>query len=119
VRTPAGFDGSNPLRWQGLVANEKLSIFLGENVIGHDRDVVAVAKPAAEREQQRRLAASDRTTNANRERTRAIVALERRTASLERSWTVELRTVMFVIVRMMVKHWASHDDTPCLRLKQP
>jgi hypothetical protein len=50
VRTTAGLDGGNPLGWERVVPDEKLRIFLRENVVGHDRDVMVVAKETAQRQ---------------------------------------------------------------------
>ena len=73
-----------------LVAHEELGVLLREDVVGHDREVVLVAKQPAEREEQRRLAAPDRTADADGERPLAVVAAERRIAFVERARPLEL-----------------------------
>ena len=73
------------------MAHEELGVFFREDVVGHDREVVLVAQETAQREQQRRLAAADRAADADRERARAVVALERRgRARVERAGPLEL-----------------------------
>ena len=50
---------------QRLVAHQELRVLLGVDVVGHDRDVVAVAQRAAQRERERGLAGADRAADAD------------------------------------------------------
>ena len=74
MRTAARLDRANALGRQRVVPHQKLGVFPGEDVVGDDAKLVTIAKRAAQREKERRLAAADRPADADRERPRAIVA---------------------------------------------
>ena len=73
VRATTSLDGPDAFGGQRLVAHQELCIFLREDVVCHDAELIAVSKTAAEREKQRGLSASDRPADTNSERTRAVV----------------------------------------------
>ena len=70
---------------QRVVAHQELGILLREDVVGDDPQLIAIAQLAAQRQQQRRLAAAHRAADADGERARAVVAPLRRRALTERS----------------------------------
>ena len=79
MRAAAGLDRADALRRQRLVAHQELGVFPREDVVGDDaRGCESSRSSAAERQQQRGLAAADRPADADGERARAIVARERR-----------------------------------------
>ena len=86
------------VRRQRLVAHQELGVLPREDVVGHDARLCVVAQRAAERQQQRRLAAADRAADADRERARPVVARDRRVALVEQTGVV----VVFVRVRPAV-----------------
>jgi hypothetical protein len=59
-----GLDGHNPLRVEGLVLDQELAVLLGEDVVGHRRDVVVVPQLLAQRQHEGGLARPDRTADA-------------------------------------------------------
>ena len=71
VRTASGLDGANALGRQRVMPHQKFGIFPGEDIVGHDAQLMAIAKLAAQREKQRRLAAADRPADADGKRSRA------------------------------------------------
>src|SRR4030095_10376574 len=73
VRTAAGFDRADALDWERVVAHQELGVFPGEDVVRHDAKLMVVAKPPAERQEQSGFAASDRASDADRERPRAKI----------------------------------------------
>ena len=85
MRAAARFDGADALGRQRVVAHQELGIFLREDVVGDDPKLIAIAKRAAQREQQRGLAAAHRAADADGERSRAVVAALRRGALTERA----------------------------------
>src|SRR5260221_1940325 len=68
VRTAAGLDTDDALGSQRLVADEKLRVFLGVDVVRHDGDLVAAAQRTAKRKRQRGLARADRSADAHAQR---------------------------------------------------
>ncbi len=78
MRTAAGFDRRDPFGGERLVPHQELGVFLREDVVGDDRELVVLAQQAAESEEQRGLAAADRAADADGERPRRVVTRERR-----------------------------------------
>ena len=67
VRTTTCFNGANSFGGEGVVANEKLAIFLRKDVVRNGRDVPLVAHAAAKLQEQGCLAAAHRTADSDRE----------------------------------------------------
>ena len=65
VRTAAGLHAANPLERQRARAHQELGVLVGVDVVGDDREAVAIAQPLAQPVQQCRLAGSDRTADAD------------------------------------------------------
>ena len=68
VRTAARLDAYDPPGGQGLVAHQEFGVFPGVNVVGHHRQLVALAQRPTQRERERRLAGSHRTADAHSQR---------------------------------------------------
>ena len=60
VRAAAGLDAEDALRRQGIVAHQELGVLAGVDVVGHRRDLVALAQAPAQQQRQRGLAGTDR-----------------------------------------------------------
>ena len=61
----AGFHPENAVFFQRLVAQQKLGIFPGVNVVGDHRQIVVLAQGRAQLAQQRRFARAHRAPHAN------------------------------------------------------
>ena len=83
VRAAAGFDGTDSGGFQGAVADEELSVFAGEDVVGDGAEAQAVAEGEAELEHERGFAAADRTTDTDGEGASGEVAGEGAVAEVE------------------------------------
>ena len=68
--------------------HQELRVLLREDVVGDDRDGVAIAEPPAERQQQRGLAAANRSANPDGEGPPPIVAPQRRRTFAEGAGTL-------------------------------
>ena len=78
---------------------------LREDVVGDDGDLVIVAQQAAEREQQRGLAAADRSADADGERPPREVAIEGGGALAKRAGAV-----VVWVPGIMMEAWIGHGD---------
>src|SRR4029078_11066809 len=65
MRAAAGLDADDALQRERLVAHQELRVFLGVDVVRHARDAEAVAQLLAQRERQRGLAGSHRSSDAD------------------------------------------------------
>ena len=65
VRAAAGLDAADPLGGSAPRAHEELGVLVGVDVVGDDREAVAIAQPLAQPVEQRRLARSDRPADAD------------------------------------------------------
>src|SRR6476659_2252806 len=65
VGAAAGFDAENAVLRQGPSSRQKLCVFLGKDVVGHDGQAIAVAQFPAERFNQCSLAGADRPAYAD------------------------------------------------------
>src|SRR6266568_3011979 len=72
VRAAAGFHADDALGRQRFVRYQELCVFLGIDVVGDDRQFVALAQRATKRERQRRLAGADGSADADAERLRDV-----------------------------------------------
>src|SRR4029077_19225961 len=96
VRTAARLDGADSMCVEGLVSDEKLRVLAREDVVGDDAEAVRAAQPLAEREHQRGLAAADRSSDADGEAARRVIARQRHIALVKEAGVI----VMFMRVRM-------------------
>ena len=117
MRAATGLDGADPLGRQRLVPGQKLRILLGKDVVGHDAQLVPIAQMAAEREQQRRLAAADGTANAHGVRPGLVIASFRAGALTEHAGV--RRVAVVVRVWRVMEDGLGHDDPPGKRGRVP
>ena len=68
VRASAGLDAHDALGRQRLGRDEQALVFLGVDVVRHDRELVALAQPLAEHLDERGLAGADGAADADAER---------------------------------------------------
>src|SRR5258706_15104045 len=64
MRAATGLDADDALGRERLVGDEELGVLFCIDVVGHHRDVEAVAQPLAQRKRERRLAGTDRSSDA-------------------------------------------------------
>ena len=83
VRTAAGLDGADALGGERAMPVEELGVLAREDVVGDDAEAHAIAQRAAEREDERGLAAPDGSANADREGALRVVATARGLAVAE------------------------------------
>src|ERR1043166_3247437 len=101
VRAPAGLHGADALGCQGLMPDEELSIFLGENVGGDGGDAHFVAQPQTEGQHEGGLAAADRPAHAHGKGAPVQVPLEGLCAVMKVSRAVEVFVGVAVCSRWM------------------
>ncbi|MNG10229.1 hypothetical protein D3C84_936870 [compost metagenome] len=65
VRAAAGFHADDALRCQGFVAHQKICVFAGVDVVGHDGQVVTLAQGQAQGQGQGGFAGADRAADAD------------------------------------------------------
>src|SRR5258708_8411131 len=99
VRAPAGLNRADAPGFQGLMVDKKLSIFLGEDVIGHNGDAHLVSQFPTQREHERSFAAADWSAHTHGEGAPAKVTRERTWAGIEASRMIEV--LLDVAVRCM------------------
>src|SRR4029079_1480278 len=68
VGTAARLDADDALGRQGLVGDEELRVFFRVDVVRHDRDIEAVARPLPQGERGRGVAGTARAANADAKR---------------------------------------------------
>ena len=110
VRAAARLDGADVTRRQGLVADQELGVLAREDVVRDHAQAVPVAQTAAEREQQRRLAAADRPADADRERPLGEVSRQRIVALDEAAGVIPGIVVVPVVVTVVVRQGCSDQD---------
>jgi len=88
--TTAGFDGGNAFVGKGVVADEKLAVFLGEDVIGHGAEAQAIAQGEAELEHEGGFAAANGSADADGEGPLFEVAMEGLFAEVEVTGMIEV-----------------------------
>ena len=98
MRAAAGLDRADPLGRQRVVAHQELGILLREDIVRDDAQLIAIAQPAAQRQQQRGLAAAHRPADADGERAAAVIAALRRRPLTEGSGSGRI-----AVVRMRVR----------------
>ncbi len=104
MRAPAGLDRADASGFQGPMVDDKLSVFLGEDVIGHCRDAHLVAQLPAQRQHERGFAAADRSAHPHSKGAPGKVAGDRDWAFMIASRVIEVLvdvTVRCVFVRMI------------------
>ena len=106
VRAAAGLHRGNTLGRQRVMARQELGVFPGEDVVRHDRNLAAIAKQPAQHQEQRGLAAANRSTDANGEGPACEVAGERRRAIAKRARTGGTMSVW--VIRIVVEAWKGH-----------
>src|SRR5262245_16392509 len=90
VRTATGFNSPDALRLQSAMAHEELAVFTSENIVGDSRDPELIAQSKTELQHERRFAAADRPTNADRECTLIEVAAQRGFALMEAAGVIAM-----------------------------
>lgn len=101
VRAAACLHCANAFRFQRLMADEKLAIFPGENIVGHGGEAKARAQTPAQRQHQRGFAAAHRTTHTNRERALMKIAGKRQVTLMELAGMVMVFTSVAVASVLM------------------
>jgi hypothetical protein len=99
VRAPTGLNRADTPRFQGLMVDKKLSIFLGEDVIGHSGDAHLVAQFPTQGEHECGFAAADWSAHTHGEGAPAKVTRERRWSVMKASRMIEV--LVDVAVRCM------------------
>jgi hypothetical protein len=89
-------------RGQRGVAGQELGVLAGEDVVGDDAEAKRIAQRAAQREDQRSLAAADRPPDADGEGAPREIAIERRIAIGEPTRMIPVLVVVIVRVRMVM-----------------
>ena len=77
VRAAAGLHAANALARQRAGSHQELGVLVGVDVVGDDRDAVAVAQPLAQAVEQRRLARPDRAADPDCDSTHWRLTLRR------------------------------------------
>src|SRR5262249_43881189 len=91
-------DSANAVGLERLVADEKLAVLLGEDVVRHRGDAQARAQATAKLEHQRSLAAADGSTNSNGKGAGGGIAVEPQLALMEVSGVMKVLVCMAVMV---------------------
>src|SRR4051812_16980650 len=99
VRAAAGLDGADPCFGQRLVAHQELGVLAGEDVVRHHSQGDPIPQLATEGEEERGLAASDGSADADRERPQRVVARERPAALVEMAGVAEMIVIVSVVHR--------------------
>src|SRR4051812_22108431 len=118
VRAAAGLDGADPCFGQRLVAHQELGVLAGEDVVRHHSQGDAIPKLAAEGEEERGLAASDGSADADGERPQRVVARERPPALVEVAGVAEMIVIVSVVHllrSLKIGRAASTSDRASLR----
>ncbi|RMU38580.1 hypothetical protein ALP29_200970 [Pseudomonas syringae pv. avii] len=68
MRAATGFNTDDALRCQCFVAHQKVGVFAGVDIVGHDRQVIAFTQGQTQGQGQGGLAGSDRATDADAQR---------------------------------------------------
>src|SRR5579859_8293320 len=103
VRAAARLHRANALRFEGLMADQKLPVFFGENVVCDRREIHPAPQLLAQGEHERRFAAAHRATDAHGEGALIEIAREGPLAVMEMAGMVEMlvrvaaRAVMVMI----------------------
>ncbi len=92
----AGFHGADAFGGQGLVTDEKLAVFAGEDVVGDCGEIQAGAQVPTELQHERGFAAADGSPDSHGEGALGEVAIERSVAQVEVPGMLQV----FVGVRM-------------------
>ncbi len=111
VRAPAGLNRADAPGFQGLMVDKKLSIFLGEDVIGHNGDAHLVSQFPTQREHERSFAAADWSAHTYGEGAPAKVTRERTWAVMKASRMIEVLVdvaVRCMCMRMIWDHSRIH-----------
>lgn len=103
VRAAAGFDGSDTVRGEGLMADEEFAVFAGEDVVGDGGEAEAVAEGEAELEHEGGFAGADGATDADGEGAGGEVAVEGPFAIVEVAGVLEARVSVRGIVVVMMR----------------
>jgi hypothetical protein len=96
MRAAAGFNSANLVGFKRVITDEKLAVFLRENVVCDGGDFVCLAELAAKLEHESGLAAADGSTDADGERAPMEVAIQWKVA------LVKMPGVVHVFVRVSV-----------------
>ena len=96
VGAAAGFDGGNAFLGKGVMADEKLPVFLGEDVVGDGAETQAIAQSEAELKHESSFAAADGAADADGEGASFEVAMEGLFAEMEVAWMIEVFVGMAV-----------------------
>ncbi len=75
VRAAAGLDADDAVRGEGFVADEKLGVLAGIDVIGNHRHGQGIAQPLAEPQDQHRLSGADGAADAETQRAHEMKSL--------------------------------------------
>jgi hypothetical protein len=90
VRTATRLYSPNPSGFEGLMTNEKLSIFFRENVVGYGRDIQSVAQFLAQGQHERSFAAANRPADAYGKRAPGKIPRKWQGASMKASGMIEV-----------------------------
>lgn len=101
VRAAPGFDRSNAFRGQRLIPHQEFAVFLGENIIGHGRQIQPVPQPQAKLQHERGLSAAHRSPDSHGERPLPKIAVQGRISFREMAGMIEMFVGMTMLDRAM------------------
>ena len=110
MRAAAGFNSANLVGFKRVITDEKLAVFLRENVVCDGGDFVRLAELAAKLEHKSGLAAADGATDADGKRAPMEVAIQREIALVKMPGVIQVFvrvSVGTVIVMVMGVHKSS------------